>query len=153
MLTTESQQAEKEAAKATGATGWIVKPFVQEKLLALGTGIALPHFTKLPTFDQLRPQFNYTCFEILLETSKQESDMRNVLMFVETESELHTRAFPLSASLTEQVKRLAWRGHTINMPQGFDAFSAILSSGANLINSRGTTDQSIGWVEHPGFFW
>ena len=33
MLTTESQAAKKEQAKAAGATGWIVKPFVQEKLL------------------------------------------------------------------------------------------------------------------------
>lgn len=33
MLTTESQAAKKEEAKAAGATGWIVKPFVQEKLL------------------------------------------------------------------------------------------------------------------------
>ncbi len=33
MLTTESQLSKKEEAKAAGATGWIVKPFVQEKLL------------------------------------------------------------------------------------------------------------------------
>jgi two-component system, chemotaxis family, chemotaxis protein CheY len=33
LLTTESQQSKKEEAKAAGATGWIVKPFVQEKLL------------------------------------------------------------------------------------------------------------------------
>jgi two-component system chemotaxis response regulator CheY len=33
MLTTESQSAKKEEAKAAGATGWIVKPFVQEKLV------------------------------------------------------------------------------------------------------------------------
>lgn len=33
MLTTESQQSKKEEAKAAGATGWIVKPFVPEKLL------------------------------------------------------------------------------------------------------------------------
>jgi two-component system chemotaxis response regulator CheY len=33
MLTTESQQAKKEEGKAAGATGWIVKPFAQEKLL------------------------------------------------------------------------------------------------------------------------
>jgi two-component system, chemotaxis family, chemotaxis protein CheY len=33
-LTTESQVAKKEEAKAAGATGWIVKPFVPEKLLA-----------------------------------------------------------------------------------------------------------------------
>jgi two-component system, chemotaxis family, chemotaxis protein CheY len=33
MLTTESQQVKKEEAKAAGATGWIVKPFVQEKLI------------------------------------------------------------------------------------------------------------------------
>ncbi|SRR5260221_13564357 len=33
MLTTESQSAKKEEAKAAGATGWIVKPFVQEKLI------------------------------------------------------------------------------------------------------------------------
>jgi two-component system, chemotaxis family, chemotaxis protein CheY len=35
LLTTESQAAKKEEAKAAGATGWIVKPFVQEKLLAV----------------------------------------------------------------------------------------------------------------------
>jgi two-component system, chemotaxis family, chemotaxis protein CheY len=33
-LTTESQQSKKEEAKNAGATGWIVKPFVPEKLLA-----------------------------------------------------------------------------------------------------------------------
>ncbi len=35
LLTTESQGAKKEEAKAAGATGWIVKPFVQDKLLAV----------------------------------------------------------------------------------------------------------------------
>lgn len=35
LLTTESQAAKKEEAKAAGATGWIVKPFVQEKLLGV----------------------------------------------------------------------------------------------------------------------
>ena len=33
LLTTESQASKKEEAKSAGATGWIVKPFVQEKLL------------------------------------------------------------------------------------------------------------------------
>jgi len=35
ILTTESQTAKKEEAKAAGATGWIVKPFVADKLLAV----------------------------------------------------------------------------------------------------------------------
>jgi len=34
MLTTESQAAKKEQAKAAGATGWIVKPFDPDKLLS-----------------------------------------------------------------------------------------------------------------------
>lgn len=34
-LTTESQASRKEEAKAAGATGWIVKPFVPEKLVAV----------------------------------------------------------------------------------------------------------------------
>ncbi len=33
-LTTESQQSKKKEAKEAGATGWIVKPFMPEKLLA-----------------------------------------------------------------------------------------------------------------------
>ena len=33
-LTTESQTAKKMEAKQAGATGWIVKPFVPEKLIA-----------------------------------------------------------------------------------------------------------------------
>ena len=32
-LTTESQLAKKDEARAAGATGWIVKPFVPEKLI------------------------------------------------------------------------------------------------------------------------
>lgn len=35
VLTTESQQSKKEEAKTAGATGWIVKPFVPEKLLEI----------------------------------------------------------------------------------------------------------------------
>lgn len=34
-LTTESQTSRKDEARAAGATGWIVKPFVPEKLLAV----------------------------------------------------------------------------------------------------------------------
>jgi two-component system, chemotaxis family, chemotaxis protein CheY len=35
MLTTESQEASKEQGKAAGATGWIVKPFKPDQLLAV----------------------------------------------------------------------------------------------------------------------
>jgi len=35
MLTTESQAGKKEEGKAAGATGWIVKPFKPEQLLAV----------------------------------------------------------------------------------------------------------------------
>lgn len=33
VLTTESDQSKKEKAKAAGATGWIIKPFVPDKLI------------------------------------------------------------------------------------------------------------------------
>lgn len=35
VLTTESQDSKKQEAKAAGATGWIVKPFKPEQLLAV----------------------------------------------------------------------------------------------------------------------
>lgn len=35
MLTTESQESRKQEGKAAGATGWIVKPFKPEQLLAV----------------------------------------------------------------------------------------------------------------------
>lgn len=35
MLTTESQNTKKAAGKAAGATGWIVKPFKPEQLIAV----------------------------------------------------------------------------------------------------------------------
>lgn len=35
ILTTESQSTKMEAGKAAGATGWIVKPFTSQKLLAV----------------------------------------------------------------------------------------------------------------------
>ena len=35
MLTTESQEARKREGKAAGATGWIVKPFGTEQILAV----------------------------------------------------------------------------------------------------------------------
>jgi len=41
ILTTESDQSKKELGRAAGATGWIVKPFQQEQLLAI-VGKVLP---------------------------------------------------------------------------------------------------------------
>ena len=35
MLTTESQDSKKQEGKAAGATGWIIKPFKPEQLLAV----------------------------------------------------------------------------------------------------------------------
>jgi two-component system chemotaxis response regulator CheY len=35
ILTTESQETKKMEAKQSGATGWIIKPFVKEKLIAV----------------------------------------------------------------------------------------------------------------------
>jgi two-component system, chemotaxis family, chemotaxis protein CheY len=35
MLTTESQESRKQEGKAAGATGWIVKPFSQQQMLAV----------------------------------------------------------------------------------------------------------------------
>lgn len=35
LLTTESQNEKRQRAKAAGATGWIVKPFKQEQLVAV----------------------------------------------------------------------------------------------------------------------
>ena len=35
ILTTESQESKKMEAKNSGATGWIIKPFVKEKLIAV----------------------------------------------------------------------------------------------------------------------
>jgi two-component system chemotaxis response regulator CheY len=35
ILTTESQESKKLEAKQAGATGWIIKPFVKDKLLAV----------------------------------------------------------------------------------------------------------------------
>ncbi len=39
MLTTESQDSRKQEGKAAGATGWLVKPFDPEKLLAVITKV------------------------------------------------------------------------------------------------------------------
>lgn len=35
ILTTESQESKKMEAKQSGATGWIIKPFVKEKLISV----------------------------------------------------------------------------------------------------------------------
>ena len=35
MLTTESQESRKQEGKAAGATGWIVKPFTKQQMLAV----------------------------------------------------------------------------------------------------------------------
>jgi two-component system chemotaxis response regulator CheY len=35
MLTTESQEAKKQEGRSAGATGWIVKPFKPEQLVAV----------------------------------------------------------------------------------------------------------------------
>ena len=39
MLTTESQESKKQEGKAAGATGWVIKPFDPQKLLAVVTKV------------------------------------------------------------------------------------------------------------------
>lgn len=39
MLTTESQAQKREAGRAAGATGWVVKPFTSEQLLSVITKV------------------------------------------------------------------------------------------------------------------
>ena len=43
ILTTESQESKKLEAKQAGATGWIIKPFVKDKLLAVVKKIGRAH--------------------------------------------------------------------------------------------------------------
>jgi two-component system chemotaxis response regulator CheY len=40
MLTTESQESRKQEGKAAGATGWIVKPFTRQQMLAVVKRVA-----------------------------------------------------------------------------------------------------------------
>jgi two-component system chemotaxis sensor kinase CheA len=103
--------------------------YLVEDLLSLGKGIALPHFRELPPFDELNPPLNYTCFEIILETSKSETDIREVFMFVESECLLEIRAFPIvDASFIEDRLQLILAKHKNNSPLGYDAVRNLLTS-------------------------
>lgn len=42
MITTESQETKKTAGKAAGATGWIIKPFQPDKLIAVAQKVCPP---------------------------------------------------------------------------------------------------------------
>jgi two-component system, chemotaxis family, sensor kinase CheA len=107
--------------------------YLVDDLIALGNGIAMPYFKSLPTFSELSPQLNYTCFEILLETSKTESDMRDVLLFVETECDIDIRVFDSGISLTDPIREAVWRGYDINKAQGFDTLNTMFSQEDNSI--------------------
>lgn len=62
--------------------------FLIDDLLQLGTGLALPYFHNLPSLERLEVANNYLHFEVVLETSKPESEIRDVFMFVEDECTL-----------------------------------------------------------------
>jgi two-component system, chemotaxis family, sensor kinase CheA len=103
--------------------------YLIEDLLALGVGIALPYFKTLPALTEIDHQANYMCFEVLLESSKSETDIRDVFMFVESECELNIKTFSGKyISLTEDVQRRVLQGHSINAPQGYETLKTILEA-------------------------
>lgn len=62
--------------------------YLADDVLALGHGISIPYFADLPTLEAMTPALSYTGFEIVVATSKSETDIREVFMFVEAEANL-----------------------------------------------------------------
>lgn len=101
--------------------------YLVEDLLALGEGIAIPYFKDLPSLEIIDPQLNYTCFEIALETTKTEVEIRDVFIFVASESQLEIKAIPSSdIVLSDQTRQQIWQSHTIHQPLGYDALCNLI---------------------------
>jgi two-component system chemotaxis sensor kinase CheA len=103
--------------------------FLVEDLLALGSGISLPHYGSIPDITELEPESNYISFEVLLETKCSEQEIRDVFMFVTTESVLHIKQLPLPGSLTpvllfDKIKQL----HNPLATVGYDTVIALAKS-------------------------
>ena len=101
--------------------------YLVEDLLAMGEGIAIPYFKDLPALDAIDPQLNYTCFEILLGTTKTEAEIKDVFIFVTSECLLEIKAIPPSdIILTEQIHQQIWQSHSILKPLGYDALCNLI---------------------------
>ncbi|MFL5765036.1 MAG: chemotaxis protein CheA [Bacteroidia bacterium] len=69
--------------------------YLIEDLLSLGTGISLPQLGAIPPLDELQPDSTYISFEVILETASSEQEIRDVFMFVSTESTLTVKQIEL----------------------------------------------------------
>ena len=116
--------------------------YLIDDLLTMGSGLALPYF-KLPALDKLDPQLNYNGFEILLQTTKPESEMRDVFMFVDTECVLEIKPVPSHVAVTEELMQQIRQAHKLDSPSGYDKLLAVLAPEPKHGTSKKTAKEKI----------
>jgi two-component system, chemotaxis family, sensor kinase CheA len=117
--------------------------YLIDDLLTMGKGMAIPYFRSLPFLDKIDPKTNYNGFEILLETSKPESDIREVFMFVESECDLEIKELNSQVSLSEELKVQIRKSHHYDSPIGYNVINSLLTPEVKKEASPKTSDEKI----------
>lgn len=101
--------------------------YLTDDLLALGQGISMPFFENIPPLRELAPDLSYTGFEVILCTSKSESEIREVFMFVEAEARLFIKHISEGNLLSdEKVIHALENELKVNLPVGINVIESIL---------------------------
>jgi two-component system, chemotaxis family, sensor kinase CheA len=94
---------------------------VVDDLVALGQAVCLPYFKDLPDLEKVDEK-SCTGFEILLNTNRPESAIRDVFMFVEVHAQITLHKLEkVSEDVFRQVTKTLQQQHNFSMPFGLVA--------------------------------
>ena len=101
--------------------------YLADDLLTLGKGISMPFFENIPPLGDLVPDLSYTGFEVILCTSKMESEIKEVFMFVESEARLLIKNISKGNLLSdENIVQEILNELKITSPIGLEVIESIL---------------------------
>lgn len=103
--------------------------YLIEDLMGLGRGIALPFFNDLPSLTDIVADNSYFGFEAVLATSKSESDVHEVFMFVESDCELSIKKIADGNLLeNKSTETNLFEHHNPSSSLGFERIRSIIFS-------------------------
>lgn len=102
--------------------------YLIEDLLGLGSGLVLPFFKELPTLKDIAPDNSYMGFEVVLNTSKPQSDIQEVFMFVEGDCELIIEKIADTDLLKDQLtSEQLWKNNNLSSPIGLEVIISVVN--------------------------
>jgi two-component system, chemotaxis family, sensor kinase CheA len=100
--------------------------YLIDDLLQCGHGVVLSSINDLPSLDVIDPSRCYLSFEVILESSQTENELREVFMFVDGQATIFIKKIGDTFLLSAEVKALLTTADPVAFPLGVHKVESLL---------------------------